>query len=197
MTTGTDSERDIRIIGTVGLPGSGKSEAATVAAELDIPVITMGDVIRHACRDRGLDPATDHGKMAKKLREENGDAAIAEASLPHIKEALESSGTVIVDGIRSDVEVERFEQAFGDAFTLVSIDAPFEVRAQRLDLRGRDATTAEGGESLEERDERELGFGMGDAMEQADIRIENTDSLGEFHDRIRELLRDSEVSNDE
>ena len=34
------------VIGIVGLPGSGKSEAANVAAEMGVPVVTMGDVIR-------------------------------------------------------------------------------------------------------------------------------------------------------
>jgi dephospho-CoA kinase len=179
----------MRVIGFVGLPGSGKSEAAAVAEELGVPVVTMGDVIRAACRDRGLDPATDHGQVAKALREENGPDAIAERSLPVIENALEDSDTVVIDGIRSDVEVDRFEAAFGEDFTLVSIEAPYETRAERLDDRGRDADAEEGGEPLTERDERELAFGMGEAMEQADLVVENTDSLAAFHDRIRTLLK--------
>lgn len=182
------SNGDMAVIGTVGLPGSGKSEAAAVAERLGIPVVTMGDVIREECRRRGLDPATHHGQVARALREENGPAAIAEASLPMIEDALADADTVLVDGIRSDVEVERFEEAFGDAFTLVSIEAPFETRAKRLDLRGRDATAEDGGEPLAERDRRERSFGMDDAMEQADITVENTGSLEAFHERIRELL---------
>ena len=181
---------DARVVGIVGLPGSGKSEAATVAAETGIPVVTMGDVIREACRERGLDPATHHGTVAQDLRAEHGADAIAAASLPMIRDALADSDTVVVDGIRSDTEVERFEAAFGDAFTLVSIAAPFETRAERLDLRGRDAGVADGGESLAERDRRELDFGMGAAIDRADITIENTDSLGAFHDRIERLLTD-------
>jgi dephospho-CoA kinase len=178
----------MQVIGTVGLPGSGKSEAAAVARDLDIPVVTMGDVIRAACRDRGLDPATHHGEVAQALRAENGPGAIAEHSLPLIEDALDDSDTVVVDGIRSDTEVDRFADAFGEDFLLVSIEAPFETRAERLDLRGRDAGADEGGESLAERDERELGFGMGEAMDRADLAIENTDSLERFHDRIRTLL---------
>ncbi|MFB6309435.1 MAG: AAA family ATPase [Haloarculaceae archaeon] len=178
------------VIGIVGLPGSGKSEAATVAREEDVPVVTMGDVIRQECRDRGLDPATSHGEVAKALREENGPAAIAERSLPMIERHREDAGTVLVDGIRSDAEVEAFEEAFGEQFLLVRIEAPFETRAERLDLRGRDAGADEGGESLEERDERELGFGMGKAMEMADLAVENDDSLAAFHEQIRTLLRD-------
>lgn len=180
----------MNVIGIVGLPGSGKSEAASVAEELGIPVVTMGDVVRAECRDRGRDPATDHGEVATALREENGPGAIAERSLPLIETRLADSDTVLIDGIRSDAEVERFREAFGDEFLLVCVEAPFETRAERLDLRGRDAGAADGGESLEARDERELGFGMGEAMEMADLTIENTGSLTSFHDRVRALLTD-------
>jgi len=177
------------VIGIVGLPGSGKSEAAAVAREADVPVITMGDVIRAACRERGLDPATHHGEVAQALREENGPGAIAERSLPMIEEALADAETVVVEGIRSDVELERFEDAFGEAFTLVSVEAPFEVREERIDARERDDPDAE---SLRERDERELGFGMGDAMERADVVIENTGGLESFHEEVRTLLAEAD-----
>ena len=178
----------MRVIGTVGLPGSGKGEAAEVARERGVPVVTMGDVIREECRDRGLDPATDHGTVAKALREENGPAAIAERSLPLIREELEDSDAVLVDGIRSDVEVDAFEEAFGEDFVLVSIEAPFEVRAERVEERGRDKGEEEGGESLEARDERELGFGMGEAMERADVRIDNTGSLESFRRTVETIV---------
>jgi len=176
------------VIGIVGLPGSGKSEAAAVAREESVPVVTMGDVIRQACRDRGLDPATHHGEMAQTLREENGPDAIAQASLPHVEDTLADSETVVVDGIRSDVEVERFEDAFGEDFRLVEVWAPFETRAERLDLRGRDAGADEGGESLEERDARETGFGMDAAIEMADVTIDNTGTLEAFQSTVRTLL---------
>jgi dephospho-CoA kinase len=179
----------MRVIGTVGLPGSGKGEAANVAADAGVPVVTMGNVIRQECRDRGLDPAEHHGEIAVALREENGPDAIAQRSLPVIEDHLADSEVVLVDGIRSGVEVERFEEAFGDDFVLVSIEAPFEVRESRLDDRGRDDPNVE---SLEERDERELGFGMGEAMERADVTIENTDSLADFQRQFRAVLRGEE-----
>jgi len=176
----------MRVIGTVGLPGSGKSEAASVAEELGIPVVTMGDVIRQECRDRGLDPAEHHGEIAGALREENGPDAIAQRSLPIIETELEDAEAVLVDGIRAGVEVERFEEAFGEAFTLVSIEAPFEVRAERVEARGRD--NSDDGEALRERDERERGFGMDEAIARADVSVENTTTLEAFHEKIRVLL---------
>jgi dephospho-CoA kinase len=183
------------VIGTVGLPGSGKGEAATVAREHDIPVVTMGDVIRQACRDRGLDPADHHGAVATRLREEDGPAAIAERSLPLIREARADSDVVLVDGLRSGVELDTFREAFGDEFTLVSIEAPFEVRAARLADRGRDASDADL-DALEARDERELGFGMDEAMDRADVTIDNTDSLDAFRAQIEALLLGGEQTGD-
>jgi dephospho-CoA kinase len=177
----------MRVIGTVGLAGSGKGEFATVAAELGVPVVTMGDVVRQECRDRGLDPAEHHGRIAQALREENGPAAIAEASLPHVEDALAAADTVLVDGIRSAVEVEVFRERFGGDFVLVSIDAPFELRQQRVGDRGRDEV-GEDGEPLAARDERELGFGLGEAMERADVTVDNTGSLAAFREAVREVL---------
>ena len=180
--------RSMQVIATVGLPGSGKSEAATVAREAGIPVVTMGDVVRQETKDRGLDPAKDHGMVATALREEDGPAAIAKRSLPMIENRLEKTDVVLVDGIRSDVEVECFEDRFGESFTLISIEAPFDVRAERLDARGRDLSEADGGEGLSSRDDRERGFGMDEAMDRADVVVENTASLEAFQDRIRAII---------
>ena len=179
----------MRVVGTVGLPGSGKGELAAVAREAGIPVVTMGDVIREACRDRGRDPSTDHGAVAKALREEDGPAAIAERSLPLVREAVDEADTetVVVDGLRSMVEVEAFREAFGDEFRIVSIEAPFDLRAERLADRGRDSSDSDL-EALRARDERELSFGMGAVMDAADVRIDNTDSLAAFRTSARELL---------
>ena len=176
----------MRVIGTVGLAGSGKGEFAAVAERMEIPVVTMGDVIRAECRERGLDPAEHHGEVASALREENGPTAIAEASLPHIEAALERHDTVVVDGIRSGIEVDIFEERFEDAFVLVGVEAPFELRRERIDGRGRDNT--EDGEGLAARDERELGFGLGDALDRADVTIENTGTLERFRERVTEVL---------
>jgi dephospho-CoA kinase len=177
----------MRVIGTVGLPGSGKGEFAAVAADIGVPVVVMGDVIRAETRDRGLDPAEHHGQVASALREECGPAAIADRTLPVVRDHLTESETVVIDGIRSGAEVERFEEAFGEAFRLVSIEAPFDLRAERVGARGRDRNDGSG-ESLRERDERELGFGMGEAMERADVTIKNTGSLDAFRRRARAIL---------
>ncbi|PSQ18318.1 adenylate kinase [Halobacteriales archaeon QS_8_69_26] len=182
------------VIATVGLPGSGKGEFAEVARDEGVPVVTMGDVVRQACRDRGLDPETHHGDVARQLREEDGETAIADRTIPPVREYLDSGADVVlVDGVRSGVEVERFEEAFGDSFVLVSVAAPFEQRAERLRDRGRDESDLTD-EALRAREERELGFGMGEAIEMADATVENTAGLAEYRDRVRSILRDPEAA---
>jgi dephospho-CoA kinase len=186
----------MRIIGTVGLPGSGKGEAAAVAREEGIPVVTMGDIIREETRRRGLDPTEHHGSVAQALREEEGETAIADRSIPAVRDAAEGAdGVVLVDGLRSMAEVERFQEAFGEDFLLLSIEAPFDLRAERLGSRGREQTDTDR-EKLREREERELGFGMGEVIESADLTIENTDSLDRFRDRVRSVLEEGAAGVD-
>ncbi|MFC5134938.1 MULTISPECIES: AAA family ATPase [Haloferacaceae] len=179
----------MNVIGTVGLPGSGKGEAANVAEAAGVPVVVMGDVIREECRARGLDPAEHHGRMAGLLREEEGDDAIAARTIPRIREAADDAEaeTVLVDGLRSTVELEAFREAFGDEFTLVAIHAPFELRAERLGERGRDDSDSDL-EALRERDEREIDLGLGETLERADVEIDNTGTLEAFRERVREVL---------
>ncbi|WP_313693268.1 AAA family ATPase [Halorarum halobium] len=177
----------MRVIGTVGLPGSGKGEAAAVAEAEGVPVVTMGDVIREACRNRGLDPAEHHGAVARALREEDGPAAVAERSIPAIRDAAADADAVLVDGLRSTVELERFREAFGDDFRLVAVEAPFDLRAERLGARGRDDSDVDV-EALRQREERELEFGMGEVIDAADVTVDNTGTLAAFRERIRAIL---------
>jgi dephospho-CoA kinase len=179
------------VIALVGMQGSGKSVAADVAEDLDVPVVTMGDVIRRRCRDRGMSLTEDAmGEVASELRDRGGPAAVATHSLPMIENALaEAEGdTVLVDGIRGQAEVERFREAFGEDFLLVSIVAPLETRVERVKDRDRDPTGQITEQEIRRRDERERSYGMDEAIENAALAIENDESLEAFEDRIHTLL---------
>ena len=126
----------MKVIAFVGMPGAGKSEASAVAREAGMPVVIMGDVLRDEVRERGLPPTDENiGAVANQLRKDEGMDAIAKRCIPKI-EAL-NARVVVVDGIRGIAEVETFKRAFGDNFTLVKIDAPFELRLERLRHRAR------------------------------------------------------------
>jgi dephospho-CoA kinase len=175
----------MKVIGIVGMPGSGKGEFSRIARSLEIPVIVMGDVIRQEALRQGL-PGTDAnlGEIAGRLREDRGMAAIAELTLPAIERG--AAPLVVVDGIRGDAEVGLFREKF-PGFLLIGIDAPFAARLSRLSSRGRedDGMT---GEQLVLRDKREISWGLGRALTEADTVLCNDGTMEEFEEKVRDLL---------
>ncbi|NYT19619.1 MAG: flagellar hook-basal body complex protein FliE [Methanosarcinales archaeon] len=179
----------MKIIAFVGMPAAGKSVASDVVKEKDIDVVNMGDVIRDEVKARGLDPTdANTGGVANDLRDKEGMDAVAKRCVPKI-EAL-GKDLVVVDGVRGIAEVIFFKEHFGEDFTLVFIDAPLEMRFERVSNRGRsdDMTDIE---ALKTRDERELGWGLAEAIKVADIKVENTDTIEVFMNRINEILENA------
>ena len=129
----------------------------------------MGDVIRDEARRRGLDPsAKNTGDVMRALREEKGEAAVAELCLDVV--AKSGSEKVVVDGISSVAEVEAFRKS--GPVLLVAVHASPERRFELLKERGRsdDPLTHE---MFLERDQRELGVGIGEAIALADEAVSN------------------------
>jgi dephospho-CoA kinase len=152
---------------------------------MGIPVIVMGDVIREAVRQAGLLPTdANMGMTANRLRAEGGMAAIARLCIPVIER--QQAPLVLVDGIRGDAEVQVFREHFSD-FVLVGISSDFENRLNRLGTRGRSDDKGSP-EALRCRDERELGWGLGNALKIADISIANNGNLADYASRVRALI---------
>jgi dephospho-CoA kinase len=167
----------MKVIGVVGLPASGKGEFSKIAAARGIPVVVMGDMIRNAVKRRGLDPTdTNLGATANKLRTDRGMDGIAQLCVPEIQR--QTAPLVLVDGIRGDAEVTLFRRVF-PGFSLISIDTSFETRLARIQERGRpdDFTSAD---DLRTRDMRELGWGLGNALNNADVHLSNDGTLAAF-----------------
>lgn len=175
----------MKVIGIVGMPGSGKGEFSVVAIELGIPVVIMGDVIREEVKKRGLPPNDmSMGVVARNLRDEYGMAAIAKICIPVIQS--QGGRVVLVDGIRGIAEIEEYSRAFPD-FILIAIETTLETRFERLNKRGRsdDLTDIQ---ELEDRDSRESSFGLKAAMDNASIRISNSGTLAEFRIMVKDTL---------
>ncbi|HNX17685.1 MAG TPA: dephospho-CoA kinase [Methanoregula sp.] len=176
----------MKVIGVVGLPASGKGEFSKIAESLGIPVVVMGDVIRNEVKKAGLPPTDENlGSTANRLRAERGMDAIANLCVDAINEKI--APLVLVDGIRGDAEVRVFRQSF-PGFRLIAIETSFEKRLERLSLRKRsdDNGSAEG---LRTRDEREMSWGLANALKMADITINNDGSLEDFTACVTELIK--------
>jgi dephospho-CoA kinase len=178
-----------QVIGVTGLQGSGKTEVARIAAGLDIPCVRMGDVVWGEVKARGLElNELNVGSVADELRKKEGREVIARRAIPMIELAGKGKPAVLVDGIRSREEVNAFHRVFGDKFQLLAIVANERARYSRIAPRAR-VDDVKSFEEFKRRDERELGWGLGEVIPLADIRLRNEGSLEDFRREVSSLLK--------
>lgn len=174
-----------KVIGIVGMPGSGKGIVDTVAKGLGLSVVVMGDVVREETAKRGLEPTPKNiRKIMLKIRREEDSAVVARRCIPKIQES--STDVVVVEGVRSLDEVKEFKKNFN--FTLVSVLASPKTRFWRLYKRKRTDDPVSWRVFLE-RNLTELEVGVGSAIAMADYAIINEGGLAQFKKKVRDLLK--------
>jgi dephospho-CoA kinase len=172
----------MKIIVTVGMPGSGKDELVEVAHQMGLATLKMGDLVRDETRRRGLPlNNTNVGRIASEERDKHGAAIWAQRAIPKLTETK-----TLIDGCRSDSEVTVFRHHFGDLFVLGIYSSP-EKRYDRMMTRSRGDDGA-GLQEFFDRDRRELKWGIGNAFALADGMLTNETSLDEFRKQARRML---------
>lgn len=174
------------VIGLAGMPGSGKSIVVETAQEEGYTVVIMGDIVREETKKRGLELTPKNvGKVMLELRKTGGNSVIAEKCVPKIEQS--KTERVIVDGIRSLNEVKVFERYFS-RFSLVGVHSSPETRFNRLNRRHRSDDPSEW-KLFQERDMRELGVGLGNAIALAEYLITNENGKDSTKSEVRGILR--------
>lgn len=174
------------VVGLAGMPGSGKSLVVETARQKGYAVVVMGDVVREETLKRGLDQTPENiGKVMLDLREKGGDSVIADKCIPQIEQ--QESMKVIVDGLRSLSEVDAFKAHFS-RFSIVAVHASPETRFNRV-YRRRRSDDPDGWDIFHERDMRELGVGLGNAIAMAEHLIINENRREDTKAKVRETLR--------
>jgi dephospho-CoA kinase len=178
-------DTDKIVIGVAGMAGSGKSIIVDTAKRNGYTVVVMGDVIREETRSRGLELNPENmGKVMLNLREKGGNTIIAEKCILKIKKSKNEK--IIIDGIRSLVEAETFAKNFAK-FTLVAVHASPEARFKRLNNRGRSDDTDKW-EIFQQRDLRELGVGLGNAIAMSEYMLINDKDFKSIEKKSSNLL---------
>jgi len=179
-------DTDKLVIGLTGMPGAGKSLFVEAATEIGYTVVTMGDVIREETKNRGLELNPQNvGKIMLQLRQEFGNYVIAEKCVPKIK--AQTSQKVLIDGLRSLNEAEIFKANFS-GFRLLAVHASPEIRFVRLSQRGR-SDDPKNYETFHERDMRELGVGLGNAIAMSEKILTNDNSMESFKIKVKDYLK--------
>jgi len=177
----------MKIIAFTGMPASGKSEAVQLAKDKGIPVVRMGDLVWEETKRQGK-PLDDKnvGSVATSMRKKHSMDVWARRTVEKIH-SLKKAPHLVIDGVRNLEEIEYFKKELGSNFFVVAIDAPDELRRKRAIARGR-TDDSKDLKDLEERDKREISWGLQKVIADADIVIPNNGSLEEFRKQVLILL---------
>lgn len=161
------------IVCLTGMPGAGKSTIAEGLRRLGgHTVVNMGDAVRTEAARRGLEPtAPNLGALMVDLRRRGGPGAVALLVGPGIR-AAPPDHTVVVDGVRSNDEIEHFRTL--GRVCILSVHASADTRFGFLGRRGR-SDDPHDRKKFDERDSRELGIGISGSIAMADESISNND----------------------
>jgi len=180
------------IIGVSGRNGAGKGEVVSFLADRSFYGLSLSDVIRGELEKQGVQPTRarmlDTGTS---MRAEHGPGALARVLI----DRLLPDRNYAIDSIRHPAEVEAL-RASGHVFHLVWVEAPLEVRFERMKARGRpgDPTDLGAMRALEEREANNADSAaqqLDAVRKQADFVVENDADLGALHEKIRAVFRES------
>ncbi len=171
------------IILLAGMPGAGKEEFLNIAKEENYDIVRMGDVVREKAEMENIaEKEISVGEFADKERKEKHKGIWADRTLVKVHEK-----NVVIDGIRSLTEVNIFKSDLEKGARIVAIHSSPDTRFERLKERDRhDAPKTRS--QFRERDERELGWGLGDVIARADEMIVNEGTLSDLQKKSRALL---------
>jgi dephospho-CoA kinase len=173
------------VVVIAGMPGAGKSLASTVAKQSGIPVFVSGDVVRLEAKKRGLEPTRANlGRLMLEIREKEGMGAVAKRLFPLIEET--GSPVVVYEGARNMEEIDELKKHF-TVFS-IAIHASLRSRYQRL-LRRKRQDQPKNWKQFLERDNRELGVGIGRVISLADRMIENEETKDQLKIQTRRVLK--------
>lgn len=157
------------IVCLTGMPGAGKSTIANGLKEKGYEILNMGNEVRKEAEKQNLDPTGENlGKLMLELRDKNGPGAVAELIKPNISNS--KSDVVVIDGIRSDAEIQVLKK-LGDV-RILSVHASTDTRFKFLTKRGR-SDDPQKRNHFDDRDSRELKVGISTSIALADESISN------------------------
>jgi len=183
----------MKLICITGTPGSGKSFMASVAEEMGLKVIAMGEIVREeAFKKYGKMDKDTVGKYAEEIRRLYGEGAVAKLVIDRIRNLKDDY--IVIDGVRSPHEVSMFKKYY--EIILIGVVASRETRYLRIRSRGRvdDVTSID---DFIQREEREIGFGLDEILHNSDIYFFNDDidkeTAKEYIRRLFKLILDGSI----
>jgi dephospho-CoA kinase len=188
----TDRKSNTKFIVCItGMPGSGKSTVAESLKKKGFDVMAMGDLVRDEVKRKNIEPNdVNLGNLMLNLRKQFGPGAIAHLILNEIEKREKlayAPHKLVIDGVRSVHEVELLQKI--GCVRLLAIHASASIRLEHLRKRARgDAPFNE--YEFDNRDTRELGVGISEAIAMSDEILSNNDlTIDELKEKAFEIVQ--------
>jgi len=178
----------MKVIAAVGKNGTGKDFFLEyIAKKYDIPMVSIGDIVRELAASEGLELTRDNlHKTSKKYMDAHGATFFPQQIVKRVRES--GAAVYLISGIRPPSDVQLMKDSFGSDFLLVDIViSDDEVRYARMLARGsaRDGNSVE---KLRENDANEEKiFKTSESEAMADLTILNDGSAEDFYAAIEEF----------
>ena len=187
-----------KIIAIVGMPGSGKTEAAELLIKNCYSFIRLGQLTLDEVKKRGLQPGeASERPIREEIRKKHGMAAFATLNFPKT-DAMLKKGNVVVDGLYSWEEYIAFREKYGKNVVVIAVYASPETRYKRLSGRKWDSkkdpnikNRSYTKEEAYQRDNAQLeNLHTGAPIAMADFTIVNEGTKEELLENIILILKD-------
>jgi dephospho-CoA kinase len=178
------------LFAVTGFSGAGKTTAIDFIANASgTSRVYVGQLINDEVVRRGLPPGADSERAVRlDFRQKHGMAGLAALAASTIRSDIERGGTVLVDAVYSIEELNYYREYCDEHAQLISVDASFDIRADRVAVRIDKALTRD---ELLKRDELERTHLRTDlAIASATIAIRNESSLSVFQEELRKQVCD-------
>lgn len=177
------------IIGAMGRNGSGKDALIDYLCQrCDVHKLSVGDIARQIAEEEGIAPTRQNlREISQRYMSAHGDSYF----IRRVADTIEENGwkATAISGIRTSDDVRAARECFGDDLLLVHVRVGDpHVRYERIRERDqpRDSDSFEA--FIEQEQEEEEHSHISEALEQADLVINNSRSLEVFHEAIDYLL---------
>ena len=181
------------VVGISGTIGSGKKTVREILMKkYKCYYVTLSNVIRGELERKK--PNFNRAvlqDMGNEMRRSYGTHILALLAIEYLPR---DKDMIIIDGIRNPGEINYLREKFGKNFVLIGIDAPQEIRFERVKKRGQynDPKNFEEFVVLDERDqgknEPEWGQQVRKCLEQADFFIINDGSIEQLEQKVNEIM---------
>ncbi len=179
----------VKVVGLLGPIGSGKTTVAKYLKDkYGFFMIIMGDLVREIVRERGLVPTREALQdVQKEYVSKYGMEYFAKLVIKRIEKS--NAERAVIDGMRRKEDVLVPKRHYGNDILILLIDAPAELRFERLLRRKREDRPKTYNDFLkQEKREYEL-FNLKEVFKLADEIIVNDSSLDVLYARVDKVLK--------